>query len=104
MTQMFEMIRSHQGPLVVAGDFNTWWPARRKFLIEALDKLGLEHIHQSDGLLVLDHVFTRGLRTISHRDDEKIQSSDHKPMLLELEVLRNHLRDRCEREFCTEFR
>lgn len=99
MKQVFAAIREHDGPLILAGDFNTWNPWRTKFLKlvtttpkENSDdafrdfRFGLKTAHSAPGiLLTLDYVFTRGLKTIQAHDLAEIRSSDHQPILLDFE-------------------
>lgn len=60
---LFEKIRELEGPIIWAGDFNTWVPMRRKYLFETANALGLTHARPSEDhrKLKLDHVFYRGL-------------------------------------------
>lgn len=63
INDLYEKIRKLDGPIIWAGDFNTWVPMRRKYLLETADALGLKHaIPDNDNRkLKLDHVFYRGL-------------------------------------------
>jgi endonuclease/exonuclease/phosphatase (EEP) superfamily protein YafD len=87
MNQLIELVQSHVGPLIVAGDFNTWAPSRQAFLVSRLAALGMTEVPlERTGFLVLDHVFTRGLaarETVSHFD---IQTSDHYPLTIDVSV------------------
>lgn len=84
--QLFEKIRSHQGPLIVAGDFNTWNDGRMSYLIRAFAQLGLKQISTPDsgGLFSLDHIFVRGMKSQFVFNLNHIDSSDHKPLLVDL--------------------
>ncbi len=84
--QMLELIQRHQGPLLVAGDFNTWSSARLEYLNSRMASIGLERVEMArSSRLVLDHVFTRGLRVLAADEMPSIRSSDHKPIFVELE-------------------
>jgi endonuclease/exonuclease/phosphatase (EEP) superfamily protein YafD len=80
-------ISMHQGPVIWAGDFNTW--TRRK--MSALKSIGksvgltlLEKYETDKRLRVfkkpLDHVLYRGLDLTKAKVLAKIDSSDHKPI------------------------
>jgi endonuclease/exonuclease/phosphatase (EEP) superfamily protein YafD len=83
--QIVGLLQDHQGPLLVAGDFNTWNSDRKKYLVESLASIGLKHVElERHGLLELDHVFIRGLELVKADVVEDVDSSDHKPILVEL--------------------
>lgn len=87
--QISERVSLHKGPVVVAGDFNTWSRQRLKVLEEALNPLAVELAHSSSGrYLTLDHILTRGLRLLSVLDTAGVKSSDHAPLAVELELER----------------
>ncbi len=97
-------IAAHDGPVIFAGDFNTWSPRRLRLLSAVTDAHGLREIttfsggprktgalraawlHRLAGIdpgLPLDRVFLRGLQvddaTVLHSD-----ASDHAPLVLQL--------------------
>lgn len=80
-----EVLRDHAGPVILAGDFNTWRPGRRKVVQEYVVQLGLQQVkftadHRTQVFgMPLDHVFTRGLTVIEAAVSEVV-SSDHNPM------------------------
>jgi endonuclease/exonuclease/phosphatase (EEP) superfamily protein YafD len=85
MNQLILKLASHQGPLIVAGDFNTWNPYRMAYLQNGLRNLGLQPLDfDRKSFLKLDHVFVRGLRAGSVTQREDIKSSDHFPIEAEL--------------------
>jgi endonuclease/exonuclease/phosphatase (EEP) superfamily protein YafD len=87
--QISDRVARHNGPVVVAGDFNTWSRGRLKVLEEALNPLGVELAHSAGGrYLTLDHILTRGLRLVSVLDTTGVRSSDHAPLAVELEIER----------------
>lgn len=79
-------IEGHQGPLIVAGDFNTWSDARLNELILQTDLLSLkeviftpdERMRFMTGL-PLDHIFYRGLK-VKEAHSIKSNASDHNPL------------------------
>jgi len=89
VTQILARLSLHDGPIIFAGDFNTWNQARINFLRRECAKLDLVEVDFNDSIfsLVLDHVFVRGLRVHSARRIESVISSDHYPMAVQLEVL-----------------
>lgn len=85
MRQLVEKLHDHQGPMIVAGDFNTWEAARLDFLKELFAPLGLSQINTPiAGVLDLDHVFVRGLKPAFVFDLSHIDSSDHAPLMVDL--------------------
>jgi endonuclease/exonuclease/phosphatase (EEP) superfamily protein YafD len=88
--QLEAIVAKHRGPVILAGDFNTWNKRRRAILFRAVKAHGLarvpvaaprwRHLNQ-----VLDHVFYRGLVMKSAAALLNIRSSDHIPLLVEFE-------------------
>ncbi|MBC7465406.1 MAG: endonuclease/exonuclease/phosphatase family protein [Bdellovibrio sp.] len=70
-----------QGPIIWAGDFNTWNPLRTDYLNEKAKTLGLSHVNpaRDSRFLVLDHIYVRGFTAIS-AEVLDLQSSDHFPI------------------------
>lgn len=87
LKQVYAAVESHQGPMILAGDFNTWSPGRLRNVFGMAKRLGLWQIPlpENHKMLNLDHVFVRGLNTIKIYDLHRINSSDHVPLLLDLE-------------------
>lgn len=82
MQMVFEMIERHQGPLILAGDFNTWNGPRMRFLENKARELDLSILEfQNDRRwLILDHIFYRGVKleeAVVHHD---VRTSDHFPL------------------------
>lgn len=88
---LFLQAQKHQGPMIVAGDFNSWSLARVSVLAERLKKLNLEEMHyQPDSRtsfngLALDHVFARGL-SVKKATTVATDASDHNPIVVEFEL------------------
>lgn len=81
-------LSQHHGPIVVAGDFNSWSEERFAVMSKALTSLGLEEVdYQPDNRtqfvtgLPLDHVFYRGL-TLETAEAPISDASDHNPILV----------------------
>ncbi len=77
------LIRDHIGPMIWAGDFNTWSKARKRFLLEVASSLGLSWMEpmQDTRFLKLDHILYRGIEPLYAEVIGAIKSSDHKPIL-----------------------
>ncbi|WP_158224585.1 endonuclease/exonuclease/phosphatase family protein [Agaribacterium haliotis] len=75
-------VRSHRGPVVLAGDFNTWSKQRTELLNSTANELGLQAAPfdknkvKSFAGWPLDHVFYRGLE-LERSDVIEVDSSDH---------------------------
>ncbi|MDG6897392.1 hypothetical protein A6A19_05195 [Actinobacillus delphinicola] len=92
INQMFDLIKHHTGPVIFGGDLNAWSKARYQFLKTLAQKYQLQEVHFNPDYRLrfmrkpLDFVFIRGLQVISATTD-KTDSSDHNPLLLDLEFL-----------------
>lgn len=85
--QLVAHIRNHEGPLIVAGDFNTWNPGRSSYLDRMMANLGVfEVLTPQAGLLRLDHIYTRGLTTTGVHDMTFVKASDHSPLLVDFVI------------------
>lgn len=86
--ELITLIAGHQGPLVLAGDFNTWNFRRWRSLLEILLNLGLEPVTfgSDPRLLKLDHVFARGLEPVHAKVRDDVTSSDHYPLMVEFKI------------------
>ncbi len=89
---LLDELLHHHGPIVFAGDFNTWRRKRLSIVDDIIQVLGLEVVHfpfdyrkQAFGM-ALDHVFVRGLKgEDAHVAD--VSSSDHNPMIVKLSIV-----------------
>ncbi|MEZ9167323.1 endonuclease/exonuclease/phosphatase family protein [Vibrio cyclitrophicus] len=86
LKSLTDNLQKHRGPVIFAGDFNSWSEARFAVLKEALEKVGLtEVVFDPDNRtqfmtgLVLDHVFYRGLE-VEKAKAPITDASDHNPM------------------------
>ncbi len=84
-------LANHRGPVIVAGDFNTWNPARVEVVADVMQRLGLAPVlPQVDGRSrflgrQVDYIFVRGLDVVDAAAPE-VGSSDHNPMRATLRV------------------
>lgn len=84
-------LADHRGPVIVAGDFNTWNPSRLGVLNDVMQRMGLESVLPSIDTRSrflgrqVDYVFVRGLDVV-HAEAPEVGSSDHNPVLVTLRV------------------
>lgn len=83
---LVDELSKHKGPIIVAGDFNSWSADRMAVMRSALDTLGVKEVsyrpdHRTQFItgLPLDHVFYRGLTLIKAEAPES-DASDHNPL------------------------
>lgn len=94
LDQLSMALVPHQGPVILAGDFNTWNPARLGRFQEVAGKAGLtEAVMRRQSRLAhmnqhLDHVFYRGLELRAVASLNHYQSSDHAPITATFERVR----------------
>lgn len=85
------VIERHQGPVLIAGDLNTWSALRVRAVNEFMvshDLTAVEFKHDLRTTVFgkpLDHVLTRGLET-SAAYAIPVDSSDHNPLLVSLRL------------------
>lgn len=86
--QIVKRIKSHIGPVLLAGDFNTWSAGRWEVLSEATASVGLVHVPVAvdSRFLQLDHIFVRGLKVKSVSLLDSVHTSDHYPLRAEIEL------------------
>lgn len=87
------ILANHRGPLVVAGDFNTWNAERVDALEAFARRLGLAEASLSFGEPArflgrpVDTLFTRGI-DVEDAWIEDVASSDHKPIVATIRISR----------------
>lgn len=93
MDQVEEEIEKHAGPVLLAGDFNTWNGSRTTYLTTMARRLGLTEADYINGESrmtfngwYLDHIYTRGAVVKSAKVVGESNGSDHKPFLVELQI------------------
>ncbi|AGH94741.1 endonuclease/exonuclease/phosphatase family protein [Pseudobdellovibrio exovorus] len=82
MTEISKFIAQLEGPVIWAGDFNTWNSDRQAHLDKNAAALGLHHLKPTNEKrnLKLDHIYVRGLELQSVELLRHIKSSDHLPL------------------------
>jgi endonuclease/exonuclease/phosphatase (EEP) superfamily protein YafD len=89
LQQLDELISMYQGPVILAGDFNTWKKRRSELLGSFVQQLDMEAVEFPNDQRVtafgntLDHMFVRNLSPVS-ADTLAVDTSDHNPMSVEL--------------------
>jgi len=79
------LIREHAGPVIIAGDFNTWSKSRSDVVAAEMKKLGLQPVSFSPDNRVeffdhtVDAVYYRGLE-VTEASSYPVRSSDHNPL------------------------
>jgi len=89
--QQFEalgkVLLNHRGPIILAGDFNSWREDRQAILDTLGHKLSLQRVGYKSHQLItvfghpIDHVYYRGLEIIE-ASAPRVTSSDHNPLLV----------------------
>jgi len=86
-------LEHHQGPIVFAGDLNTWTDSRRAAIDDLARRLKLREISYgtTDHRTLfygkqLDHIYTRGIEVVAS-SAIPVESSDHNPVSATLRVL-----------------
>jgi len=91
LEQLFSFVENHQGPIIMAGDFNAWNEERLNLVNSLIKKYGLNSVALSQDERVrflgypLDYIFMRGVKVVS-ATSEVVTSSDHNPLLMEFEL------------------
>jgi len=84
-------IIQHQGPVIVAGDFNSWSDGRKEIIDQMVADLSLETVtYKSKNRITIfgneiDHVFYRGLDSVAS-EARQVTSSDHNPIKVTFRV------------------
>ena len=91
LEQLFSFVENHQGPIIMAGDFNAWNEERLNLVNNLIKKYGLNSVALSQDERVrflgypLDYIFTQGVKVV-RATSEVVTSSDHNPLLMEFEL------------------
>ncbi|ASK77803.1 hypothetical protein CF386_01275 [Paraphotobacterium marinum] len=93
LNNIFSVVKSHQGPMIFAGDFNTWSTIRQKVVNKFLHELKLKsldlNIDRRKKVFgqYLDHIYYRDLEPIQSTS-EKSNASDHNPIYAKFKLLK----------------
>lgn len=86
LDQVFSPLKLHQGPIIMAGDFNTWNNKRLSYFNQLAQLFSLTQVtvkrrpKASHLYKHLDHIYCRGLDTMNTHVHSNIRSSDHFPI------------------------
>lgn len=85
--QLAARVADYHGPMIFAGDFNTWNYKRYLILKNIMKDLKLEHVEFEDDqrTLKLDHLFIRDFDVLSTKLHSEIKGSDHLPIEAKLQ-------------------
>lgn len=91
LRQIEVVVREHDGPVVIGGDFNTWSKKKTRYLKAMARRLAIYEVPFGKGRMkvfgnVIDFVFTRGLEVKSHKVYKEIRGSDHAALGIEVSV------------------
>ncbi|PIP88676.1 MAG: hypothetical protein COW01_14145 [Bdellovibrionales bacterium CG12_big_fil_rev_8_21_14_0_65_38_15] len=96
-TQVIDALRvakGHEGPVLFAGDFNSWSKKKEAFVLRAMKRAGFKNVElklQDQRLHVfgrpVDYIFTKGLKTHWAEVVVDAMGSDHKPLAGIFEVI-----------------
>ncbi len=90
--EALKAIDLHKGPVVFAGDFNTWSKAKLNMVRGLMKNHSMKEVSfDNDGRMTtfgntLDHVFVRDLKVTASKVHNSIEGSDHKAMSIEASV------------------
>lgn len=86
LERLAKVLKTHVGPIIVAGDFNSWSEQRLAVMKQVLASVGVtevtyqrDHRKQFINGLPLDHLFYRGL-TLEKAEAPISDASDHNPL------------------------
>lgn len=88
LLQLEPFFKEHRGPILFAGDFNTWNGSRWEHLCDFVQNYGLKEFHFAEDprRLKLDHIFIRGLQIKEAKILNWIKSSDHYPLEIIIKI------------------
>jgi endonuclease/exonuclease/phosphatase (EEP) superfamily protein YafD len=98
LDSLYQLMKQHTGPIVFAGDFNTWSDERMQIVMAIAESLSLESLDYTNHNRTimfgnaLDHVFYRGLEPLEH-DTWHVTSSDHNPTHVSFRVNSDSVND-----------
>ena len=91
LEELYDSIKRHDGPMIVAGDFNSWSDDRMQEVDALINKLSLSRIEYPVNNKThvfgnaIDHVFYRQLELLSNQVWQ-VSSSDHNPISVKFRV------------------
>jgi len=91
LEEVLTILKTHEGPIILSGDFNTWSQPRFDILNQLTQELELSPTNFSPDFRKetfghrLDHFLTRGFDIIRSHTTE-VDTSDHNPMTITLSL------------------
>ncbi len=92
MNTLITELKYVDGPMIFAGDFNTWSLDRQEVIDSMMTELGLAEVSYTNDMrrcfvprLPLDHVYYRGLE-LKKAEVMPTSASDHNPILVEFNI------------------
>ena len=91
MKAVENLVAEHNGPVIIAGDFNTWSDEREAVVRGSIERLGLASVQFSPDNRsmfmnhTVDRIFYRGLKVLNALSTP-VESSDHNPLLVRFEL------------------
>jgi endonuclease/exonuclease/phosphatase (EEP) superfamily protein YafD len=88
--EIARLIKKHKGPVIFAGDFNTWSREKTRYVKYMANRLGLHEVKFSPDTRMrtfgwpLDFIFLRGLEVRQADCHGSLDGSDHKALTAEL--------------------
>jgi len=85
LEKLYDAVKHHNGPMIVAGDFNSWSDYRMAVVSQLVKKLKLSALQYAVNNKThlfgnaIDHVFYRQLEPLKH-EVQQVTSSDHNPI------------------------
>ncbi|TYK66282.1 endonuclease/exonuclease/phosphatase family protein [Colwellia echini] len=92
LDQIFKTLANHKGPMLLAGDFNTWNRKRLKYFKSLALSFSLTEVKMirqpKVGHLLqhLDHIYYRGIEITNVQVHTDINTSDHYPISLSVRI------------------
>lgn len=92
LTALDEYLEAHSGPVIFAGDLNTWSKRRLNLVDDFMTRHGLTPVTFEPDYRskvfgkALDHIYIRGMET-QFAETIKVDSSDHNPLRVRLRLL-----------------
>jgi endonuclease/exonuclease/phosphatase (EEP) superfamily protein YafD len=94
LKQVLNQVKLITGPMIFAGDFNTWTDDKEASMYQIMKELNMTEVKFAVDKRItfnghfLDHIFYRGLKLIeSSARSDSYQGSDHHPMVARFETL-----------------
>lgn len=90
-----KIIHSHEGPVVFAGDFNTWTPEKQEFLKEITTTAGMTEVTFKEDTrkkmfgFILDFIFVRDIEILDSNVHDDLNGSDHSAISVKLKFIKH---------------